>query len=244
MRQRVRELEIIAELHPQFGGDMGLLREMVRAASDAGANVAKVQLYDARALLGDAWAYLELSRPQLEALRGWCEQERIELMASVFDHERLSWCRDLGMQRYKIASRTVRDDPRLCDAVLSDGKETIVSLGHWSGADLPFRDCGHVKYLHCKSLYPAMWEDMQDFPDDFAARGLDGYSDHTLGIDFCLLAIARGANVLEKHFTLDKTRGRDTERAHVCSMTPVELHTLRRIGGSLWRARASLKQPA
>lgn len=240
MKDASQELEIIAELHPQYGGDMGRLREMVREAKVAGADAVKVQLYDARALLGEAWAYLELSRPQLESIRKWCDQERIELMASVFDRERLAWCCDLGMRRLKIASRTLRDDRALCEAILAEGKETIVSLGYWSGPALPFPGCSHVRYLHCRSVYPALWEDMVNFPADFQALGFDGYSDHTLGIDFCLLAIARGADILEKHFSLDKTGGRDTERAHVCSMTPQELRTLRDVGGSLWRARKAL----
>jgi sialic acid synthase SpsE len=235
-----QELQIVAELHPQFGGDMGVLREMVRTARYYGANVVKVQLYDARALLDERWSYLELSRSQFETLRTWCDQERIELMASVFDQNRLEWCRDLDLPRYKIASRTLRDDPGLCDAILSEGKETLVSLGFWDAPALPFADHPRVRHLYCKSRYPALWEDMADFPSDFRAQGLAGYSDHTLGLDFCYLAIAFGARIIEKHFTLDKTRNRDTERAHVCSMTPEELGELRRIGGSLSRTRIAL----
>lgn len=237
-RNTARDLEIIAEAHPQFGGDLGLLREMVRAAKANGADVLKVQLYDARTLLGEKWAYLELSRAQLERLRTWCDHERIELMASVFDRERLSWCRDLALPRLKIASRTVRDDRALCEAILAEGRETLVSLGFWTGPGLPFADAPNARWLYCKALYPTHWEDLGDFPRDFPAAGLAGYSDHTLGLDACLLAVARGAAVIEKHLTLDKTRTCETERAHVCSMTPPELAELRRVGGSLFRARS------
>ena len=236
----IAELEIIAEIHPQHGGDMGVLREMIRAAKQEGANAVKVQLYDARALLGEAWAYLELSRDQLERIRDWCEQERIELMASVFDAERYGWCRELELPRNKIASRTVKEDPALCAEIVASGKETLVSLGAWDSPDLPFADAPNVRHLYCKSRYPALWEDMSDFPVEFSVRAMAGYSDHTLGLDFCLLAIARGAQIIEKHFSLDKTRTRPTERAHVCSMTPAELAELRRIGGALYRARTHL----
>jgi sialic acid synthase SpsE len=81
---------------------------------------------------------------------------------------------------------------------------------------------------------------MADFPADFEAEGLAGYSDHTLGLSVCLLAIARGAQIIEKHFTLDKTRGHATEKAHICSMTPEELNTLHTTGGELARVRQAI----
>jgi sialic acid synthase SpsE len=234
-------LEIIAELHPQHGGQLGMIREMIRQAKINGADVAKFQLYDAVELLkSDAWRYLELSEEDTRRIKRWCDEEEIEFMASVFDHNRLAWCERLGVRRYKIASRTVTADPDLCQAILHTGKETIVSLGSWSGTDKPFGAVGHIKYLYCKAKYPALLDDMGDFPADFAEMGLAGLSDHSLGLDVCLLAVARGATVLEKHFTLDKTRGSTTEKGHVASMTPAELWELRRIGGSLQRARAKL----
>ena len=239
-----RDLELIAELHPQHGGDMGVMREMIRAAKQGGADVVKFQLYDASSLLGDEWSYLELTQAQFETLRVWCDQERIELMASVFDHLRLDWCRDLDVRRYKIASRTAQQDPGLCEAIVAEGKETLISLGMWEHDELPFAGNPLVRHLYCKSKYPAMWDDMGDFPADFPGAGLAGYSDHTLGLDFCYLAISRGARILEKHFTLDKTRNRTTERAHICSMTPEELRELRRVGGSLYRAWATLASVA
>ena len=233
-------LEIIAEIHPQHGGDMGVAREMIREAKRNGADVAKFQLYDAEALLGPAWAYLELGRDDVRRLKAWCDQDGIEFMASVFDRERLGWCEELDVARYKIASGTVAKDPDLCGAVLDQGKETIVSLGHWDGLEKPFGQEDRIHYLYCKAKYPAFYEDMADFPDDFDAAGLAGYSDHTLGIELPLLAIARGARIIEKHMTLDKTQTKPTEKAHVCSMTPEELAVLRREGGSLFRARRAV----
>lgn len=234
--------QIITEVHPQHGGDPGLLREMVREAKQNGADTVKVQLYDAVALLGsDRWTYLQFTQESAAQLAAWCRQEEIEFMASVFDPVRFRWCEELGVKRYKIASRTVEGDPELCKIILASGKETIVSLGNWTGPGKPFGESAQVKYLYCKSKYPAFFEDLSDFPDDFEGAGLAGYSDHTLGISVPLLAIGRGAEIVEKHFTLDKTRGSPTEKAHICSMTPTELGELRRVGGGIYRARRTIE---
>ena len=236
-------LEIIAELHPQHGGDMGAIREYIRVAAQQGADVAKFQIYDAEPLLGsDKWNYLQLSYEDTATIKRWCEQDEIEFMASVFDAERLRWCEELGVSRYKIASRTVAMDAPLCEAILATGKPVIASLGMWAESGLPFPDSNDVSYLFCRSDYPALLENIPDFPVDFVHGGLAGYSDHTLGIDACLLAIARGARIIEKHFTLNKLAGKPTEKAHICSMTPSELAQLRTVGGGLHRAYRLLSQ--
>jgi sialic acid synthase SpsE len=236
----VDDLTIIAELHPQHGGDPGVTREMIRQARLNGADVAKFQLYDAAALLGPNWQYLELSQEQTAQVKQWCDEDGIEFMASIFERRRLDWCEELGVKRYKIASRTVTGDPELCKAILALGKETIISLGNWTGPGFPYGQSDQIKYLYCKARYPALMADMTDFPDDLPGNGLAGYSDHTLGIEVCLLAVARGAAILEKHFTLDKTRGRSTEKGHVGSMIPAELNDLRRTGGLMFRARRAI----
>jgi N-acetylneuraminate synthase/N,N'-diacetyllegionaminate synthase len=233
--------EIIAELHPQHSGDKGILRELIRQAKRNGAAVAKVQLYDAEKLLGPDWKYLELSREDTALTKEWCDEEEIEFMASVFDLERLGWLEELGVKRHKIASRTVTTNQELCKAILATGKETIVSLGNWTQAEKPFGKSDRIKYLYCKARYPAFYSDLTDFPQDFPAMGLAGYSDHTIGIEAPLLSIARGANIVEKHMTLDKTRGKATEKGHAGSMTPEDLGTLYSIGGSLYRARRAIQ---
>ena len=242
-------LEIIAEIHPQHGGSLHAIREMIRQAKLNGADVAKFQLYDAASLLGDAWRYLDLTRDDARRIRDWCDEEEIEFMASVFDEERLDWIEELGVRRHKIASPTVVKNRPLCDRILALGKPTIVSLGQWTEAGMPFGESDRIAYLYCKSKYPALLEDMTDFPADFPAAGLAGYSDHTLGTGLCLLAAARGARIIEKHFTLDKMRTIDTEKAHICSMTPAELAELRDVGGSIHRTlnavnRAAAAMPA
>jgi sialic acid synthase SpsE len=234
-------IEIIAELHPQHGGNLGTIREMIRVAALNGADVAKFQLYDAPALLGsDKWNYLQLDQPTTARIKQWCDQDGIEFAASVFDEVRFRWCEELGVRRYKIASRTVSQDPALCRRILDTGKPTVISLGMWTGSQLPFGSTQQISYLHCKSAYPAFLEDMRDFPVDFRRAGLAGYSDHTLGLGACYLAIARGAHIIEKHLTLSKTLTKETEKAHICSMTPEELLELRRVGGEIARTARAL----
>jgi sialic acid synthase SpsE len=232
-------IEIITELHPQHHGDLGVLFEMIRQVREGGADVAKIQLYDAGELLGPAWQYLEFDRDQLRCIKEYCDDVGIELMASVFDRTRLDWCEDLGLERYKIASRTVVDDPKLCEEILDLGKVTFVSLGQWTGSDLPFGDRPTARHLFCVSKYPALAADLKGFPSDFPAESLDGYSDHSLGIDWPLLAVARGAAVIEKHFTLSKEANCATERGHAGSMDLADLVLLRRFGDGLLRAHTA-----
>ena len=228
-------MEIIAEIGQNHNGDMQLAQRLIAEAKAAGADVAKFQVYDARALFskqGNDWfdynCRTELSRSDVETLAKQCEREGIEFMASVFDVERVAWLKDGGMRRYKIASRSVKDRA-LIEAVSATGKPMLVSLGMWDGADFPqIASSGGVEYLYCVSKYPTEMSDLHFGKVDFARYA--GFSDHTLGIDAAMIALSRGARIIEKHFTLDKTMyGPD----HSGSMTPSELAALSRFQSSL-----------
>lgn len=236
------DLEIIAEIHPQHGGSLSVIREMIREAKNCGADMVKLQLYDPQKLIGPDWEYLRLSESDCKTIYQWCTQESIELSASVFDHERLGWCLNMGMKHLKIASITLRDDPKLCDEIVRKAERVTISLGFWQQRDLPYAPSEKIRYLYCMPKYPAFYEDMTDFPEFFSSQTFTGYSDHTLGLGISLLAISRGAKVIEKHMTLSKMCGKKTEKAHICSMTPTELAELRRFGGELFRVRRALKQ--
>ena len=91
-------MEIIAEIGQNHNGDMSLAKDLIFAAAEAGADVAKFQLYDAKKLFprdGNPWyeynCKTELSREQVENLWQICEQANIEFMASVFDSGRIQW---------------------------------------------------------------------------------------------------------------------------------------------------------
>lgn len=212
---------IISELGHNHNGDMERMLEMIRVAKKCGANVAKTQLYDIDKISkpSDEW-YLDLKRGQLSKkdwlqFFGACMVEGIEPMASVFDVERVKWCEEAGVKRYKIASRSIYDK-ELIGAVVATGKPIIASLGMYNEPEFPdFK----ADYLYCVAKYPTPLVDIE-FPDFYKYAG---FSDHTIGLGASLLAIAKGARIIEKHFTLDKNLdGAD----HKGSMTPEELKQL------------------
>jgi N-acetylneuraminate synthase/N,N'-diacetyllegionaminate synthase len=221
-------MEIIAEIGQNHNGDMALARRLIQEAKRAGADVAKFQLYDARALFpkeGNEWfdynCRTELSRADIEMLAEECRRVDIEFMASVFDVERIAWLEQIGMQRYKVASRSVGDQ-ELIGAIARTGKRMLVSLGFWHAPRFPDISApGGVDYLYCVAKYPAPLSDLKLGAVDFHRHA--GFSDHTIGIDAAMMAFSRGARIVEKHFTLDKTTyGPD----HSGSMTPDELQQL------------------
>jgi sialic acid synthase SpsE len=221
-------MEIIAEIGQNHDGDMETARRLIWEAKENGADVAKFQLYDARALFpqeGNEWfdynCRTELSRDDLLALYEECGKAGIEFMASVFDIERIGWLADLGAKRIKIASRSI-SDAALIAAAARDGRSLLVSLGHWREKEFPVIDApGGVDFLYCVSRYPTAPEDLRLASVDFDRYA--GFSDHTIGLVAPMAAFARGARIVEKHFTLDKNAyGPD----HAGSMTPDELKAL------------------
>jgi sialic acid synthase SpsE len=231
-------VEIIAEIGQNHNGDMRLARQLIAAAKAAGASVAKFQAYEARALFpkeGNEWfdynCRTELSRADVEMLAAECARVGIEFMASPFDVERVAWLAGVGARRYKIASRSVTDRP-LVDACAATGRPLIVSLGMWCGeAFPPISAPGGVEFLYCISKYPTPLTDLKLGRVDFTRYA--GFSDHTVGVEAAMAALARGARIIEKHFTLDKSMyGPD----HACSMTPAELQILCRFRDRLAEA--------
>jgi N-acetylneuraminate synthase/N,N'-diacetyllegionaminate synthase len=223
-------MEIIAEIGQNHNGDMELAKNLIKAAADNGAHVAKFQLYDAKALFpkaGNQWydynCKTELSRAQVEEMVKTCGQYRIEFMASVFDTERIQWLEALGVKRYKIASRSIHDKA-LIQRICETKKPLLISLGMWDKPDFPVIDTSaDVGFLYCITNYPTSLESLRFEDVDFAQYR--GFSDHTVGIVAAQAALARGASVIEKHFTLDKALwGPD----HAGSMTPDELNALSR----------------
>lgn len=220
-------MEIIAEIGQNHNGDMGLASELIHAAAEAGADVAKFQLYDARELFpkeGNPWfeynCKTEISREQLTTLQQFCKEADIEFMASVFDAERIEWLESVGVKRHKVASRSIKEE-KLIEALAATGKPLLVSLGMWDGDEFPVVSSDQVSFLYCVSKYPTPLEDLNLSRVNFERYA--GFSDHSIGIEASVAALAQGARIIEKHFTLDKSMyGPD----HECSMTPDELSSL------------------
>lgn len=221
----------VAEIGMNADGNFDLNYELIRQAKWAGADIAKFQI-------GWRWTKEEINfmdEERLRTLKRWCEEFDIEFMASVIVPEAWDLAKKANMRRYKIASRTVRDNPDFCRQIIAEGKETFVSLGMYDGKDFPFKG-DNVRYLYCKSLYPARHQDLSDFPERFDRYF--GYSDHLMGIEGCLLALARGARLVEKHFTLNKSSR--VIRDHGLSATPDEFRQMTTWGRDLARLAAAV----
>lgn len=220
----MKNILIIAEIGQNHNGDMELARKLIIAAKENGADIAKFQLYDVDSIFPPTFEWYreakqaQLSREQVAELDRWCQQAGIEFMASVFDTERIPWCEEVGMKRYKIASRSIYNR-KLLNNIAATGKDIIVSLGMYRGKRFPhINTAGRVDFLYCVARYPTMPEDLNFTGVDF--NKYSGFSDHTIGIEASLVAMARGARIIEKHFTLDKNmHGPD----HRGSMAPHEL---------------------
>ena len=220
MNRKETGMLFIAEIGLNHNGNFGLIHELVRQAKKANADIAKFQL---------GWRCKEgemnhITPDILKTIVQICAYYDIEPMFSIINEDAYELVKPYNFNRFKIASRTVIDKPELVEKVLDFGKETIISLGFWKGEELPFNPSNKIKYLFCKSLYPtAPWE-ITDLPKNFSTSPYAGYSDHTVGIEVALLAITRGAKIIEKHFTLDKSD--TTIRDHALSATPAEFSRL------------------
>lgn len=220
-------IEIIAEIGQNHNGDMALAKELIRHAKKAGADVAKFQLYDAKRLFpkeNNPWydynLATEISKDDLYTLADECNAVGIEFMASVFDTERIEWLEAIEVKRYKIASRSIFDTD-LITGLIQTQKPIIASLGHWKENSFPVINAKKVDYLYCVSKYPTALSDLNLNTVDF--KKYSGFSDHTIGISASQIAMAKGAWIIEKHFTSDKTmHGPD----HSCSMDVDELKQL------------------
>lgn len=222
---------IIAEIGINHNGNLHLAHELIRQARLAGADIAKFQFYDPHKIFGERGSHpnaaaleqaltVQFGRDDAAQLKAWCDEEGIEFMASVFDIERFEWMQALGVRRHKIASRALQNDA-LCRRVLDTGQEAFVSLGFWDRDQVPY-DVPQFRYLYCVPKYPCEYTDIS-LPVSFRSSRYQGFSDHTIGIEAALVAVGRGATVIEKHFTLNKgLPGPD----HVCSATPAELADL------------------
>ncbi len=219
---------IIAEIGQNFCGSMTLARTLIRLAKENGADLAKFQLYDHKKLYGNE-PDVSLSFEDAKELFEYGKCVGIEVFFSVYDVERVKWCEEIGVKRYKVAY-SLRDSEELANTI-PDGKTIYVSCE-------PSRDyhafLGRgATELYCLPEYPARLKDL-----DFNGRNdswdstntfdmLEGFSDHTIGLDAAKIALSRGAVIIEKHFAIDHTTGVDAE----WSMTPDELKELKRFEG-------------
>ena len=229
----LRNVTIISEIHPQHYGSMNEIKRMILQSKLGGADIIKVQLYDSEKLWGDSKRKnLDISQDELSEINEFCQMHGIELSASIFDLKRVDWCEKLNFKTYKIASRSVQDK-ELCEKILSLNKKTIISLGmyDYEKKDLPYGKKENTYYLYCVANYPTKLEDikMPDFDKSF----FDGFSDHTVGIGACLYALSRGATIIEKHYSNNKSMNINISPGHTGSMNLNELEQIRDLSDSI-----------
>lgn len=228
---------IIAELSANHGGELSIAIETVKAAKRAGADAIKLQTYTADTITidsktdyfkinqGTSWdgqyfyeLYQEASLPWEwhKALFEAAEEEGLVCFSSPFDPSAVDFLEELNAPIYKIASFEITDIP-LIEYVASKGKPIIISTGIASIEDIELaiaacKRMGNdaITILKCTSAYPAAPENanLLTIPDIAERFGVvAGLSDHTMGIEAPVVAVAMGAKVIEKHFILDKGIG-------------------------------------
>jgi len=241
---------IIAEAGVNHNGDISNALKLIDVAVEAGVDYIKFQTFKAEKLVSkkakkaeyqiqnmggeedSQYAMLkklELSLQDHETLITYCTNKGIKFFSTAFDLDSLQYLKSIGLELVKIPSGEITNLPYLRNAaklfskiILSTGMSTMDEIS--SAVDI-FRAEGisDITILHCNTEYPTPMADvnlraMLAIKEELGTE--IGYSDHTLGIEVPIAAVALGASVIEKHFTLDKTMpGPD----HAASLEPFEL---------------------
>ena len=239
----------IAEAGVNHNGDLDTAKDLIDLAADAGADAVKFQTFSADRLVtpeaskaeyqtettGEGSQYEMLKRYELdrefhEILFEYCEQKDIMFLSTPFDRESADMLKDLGVNAIKLGSGELDNIP-LIKHVSQFGFPLIVSTGMGTLDEViaaheaiqSVNSDPDVVFLHCTSAYPCSIDDvhlraMRTMEKELGT--LVGYSDHTTLPETPALAVAAGACVLEKHFTLDSDLpGPD----HEASLEPDEL---------------------
>ena len=218
----------VAEVGSAHNGVPSLAYEYIRAFSEAGANVLKFQFgwtkeaQEAQELEYNPVRYVDELAPELKK---WCTKFGVKLMASIWSKEGLATADKVGIDIYKVAYK-------LHGSQFIDSLENKIRIH----AAYHEKSC-YVSGLniYCMSEYPTYPERLR-LPEHFGLLGdggFEGYSDHTHGIEACLLAVSRGAKYIEKHVCLDKSDlvTKDTP----FSATPAEFEQMVKIGNGMRR---------
>ena len=240
---------IIAEAGVNHNGSFELAKQLVDKAAEAGADIVKFQTCKAENVIsryadkaeyqkkttGEADTQLDMVRKlmltyeQYGQLKDYCEEKGIRFLSTAFDLPSVDYLHSIGMGLWKIPSGEITNLPLLIKIaqlhepiIMSTGMSALEEVGN---AVKVLKDNGatDITLLHCTTEYPAPYEDVNLKAMDTMKKAFGlpvGYSDHTKGIEIPIAAVARGACVIEKHFTLDRNmEGPD----HKASLEPQEL---------------------
>lgn len=230
---------LIAEIGLNHGGSMAEAKKLIRAAADAGAHAVKLQVFRSEELVAPTSQFynvlssLALDESDVRELVYFAAKENISLFASVFDEPSLQLMVELDTPAIKVASGDITHLP-LLRAIGRAGRPVILSTGGASMCDIQaamaaIKDGGYdtpIALLHCVSNYPTAPEHvnlacLETMKQQFGVP--IGFSDHTIGPQVSIAAVALGAKLIEKHFTLDRNAdGPD----HILSEDPHGLRML------------------
>lgn len=238
---------IIAEAGVNHNGSYEVACRLVDAAKSAGADCIKFQTFKAENLVSnntkkaeyqidttgegsqvEMLKKLELSYEAFQKLKDYCDEVGICFLSTPFDFDSINFLNSIEMPFWKIPSGEITNYPYLV-AIAKTGKPIVMSTGMCEMSEieaainvLKQNGAESIKLLHCNTEYPTPYKDvnlnaMQTMAKAF---GLEvGYSDHTKGIEVPVAAVALGAAIIEKHFTLDRNmQGPD----HKASLEPNE----------------------
>ena len=237
---------IIAEIGSNHNGGYDLACELIEKAADAGVNAVKFQTFKAATHYSRQTNKISLYKEDIYSLiekleidRSWhrklatlCENLKIDFLDSPCDLEAIQLAVDVNMPLMKVASFDMID-PILINAIAKTGKglvfssgmstmgeiETAINIAHREGND-------KIAVLQCTSIYPAPAKIANLNAMSTIKKAFDvivGYSDHTIGDHIVCAAVAKGAKIIEKHYTLDrKMTGPD----HLFAIMPNELKTM------------------
>lgn len=244
---------IIAEAGVNHNGSIEMAKQLIDTAAIAGVDYVKFQTFKAEKLVtkeakqaeyqqrnaADDSQYamlkkLELSQAQYEELVSYCKQKGVRFLSTAFDLESIDYLHSVNLGLWKIPSGEITNYPYL-KKIAQYGEPVIMSTGMCSMDDVEQAinvllknglTKEQITLLHCNTEYPTPMQDvnlraMLQMKEKFGVRV--GYSDHTKGIEVPIAAVALGAEVIEKHFTLDRNLpGPD----HKASLEPNELKAM------------------
>jgi len=222
---------IIAEIGINHEGKLNYIKKLIKQAKEAGADAVKFQAFDPNTIaskdmkknklqrksltkvetLSSMWKRVMLDKKKVEFIAKEAKKNSIDLIFSVFDDYSISLLKKVKIKAIKIASSDINDH-ELIKKVKKFKVPVIISTGMASYKEIKdmIRSC-RIKpiLLHCVSLYPcskdrANLKRILGLKKKFNELSV-GYSDHTIGINASIIALTLGANVIEKHFTLNQS---------------------------------------
>lgn len=240
---------IIAEAGVNHNGSLDIAKKMIDEASKTGVDAIKFQTFKTENLVCkgakkaeyqknntdnkenqfEMLKRLEFSYEDFKELKEYCKLKDIMFLSSPFDLESIEMLKKLDIEIFKVPSGEIENVAYLRE-IAKCNKKIILSSGMCNLSDIEFavdilekEGAKDISILHCNTEYPTPMEDVNLKAMETIKKAFSyevGYSDHTEGIEIPIAAVALGAKIIEKHFTLDKSmEGPD----HAASLTPKEL---------------------